>query len=125
MSAVGGSERPATGIGFRPVRTDELTACAEIWRASINDYIVRLGQGEIPPEINPITRLFSHLQASDPDRFIVATIADPDERIIAFASAVARERLWYLSMLFVLPGFQGYGLGRALLARVLPDDPAM
>ena len=31
-----------------------------------------------------------------------------------------RERLWFLSMLFVRPGLQGAGLGRALLARVAP-----
>lgn len=125
MSAVTRPERRTTGLDLRPARTGDLAACAEIWRAAINDYIVRLGQGEIPPEINAITRLFTHLQATDPERFIVATIADPDERIVAFASAIERERLWYLSMLFVLPGFQGSGLGRELLARVLPADEAM
>ena len=42
--------------------------------------------------------------------------------MIGFArSAIVRERLWYLSMLFVLPEFQGPGLGRDLLGRVLPD----
>ena len=40
--------------------------------------------------------------------------------MVAFASAVVRERFWYLSMLFVLPEFQGAGLGRALLRQVLP-----
>lgn len=125
MTAVTGPERRTTGLGFRPARADELAACAGIWRAAINDYIVPIGQGEIPLEINPVTRLFTHLQATDPERFIVATVADPDERIVAFASAIARERLWYLSMLFVLPAFQGSGLGRELLARVLPADEAM
>jgi hypothetical protein len=33
-----------------------------------------------------------------------------------------RERLWFLSMLFVRPELQGAGLGRALLARVAPGD---
>ena len=33
-----------------------------------------------------------------------------------------RERLWFLSMLFVRPEFQGAGLGRALLSRVAPGD---
>ena len=120
----GGPPPDLAGLTFRPARTDELVTCAGIWRASINDYIARLGQPEIPPEINPVTRLFVHLQATDPDRFIVATAADGtvDGRVVAFASAVERERLWYLSMLFVLPEFQGAGLGRALLDRVLPDD---
>ncbi len=35
---------------------------------------------------------------------------------------MVRERLWYLSMLFVLPEWQGAGLGRELLARVMPAD---
>lgn len=114
---------PTGGLTYRPVRIDEIPACAGIWRAAINDYVGRLGQGEIPPEINPVTRLFRHLQSTDPERFIVATQPAPGgERLVAFASAVVRERLWYLSMLFVLPELQGAGVGRELLARVLPAD---
>jgi GNAT superfamily N-acetyltransferase len=121
VSAVVPSGRPAAGMTFRPVKPDELGICASIWRTSINDYIGRLGQPEVPPEVNPVTRLFVHLQGTDPSRFIVATTG-PDERIVAFGAAIVRERLWYLSMLFVLPEFQGSGLGRDLLGRLLPDD---
>jgi GNAT superfamily N-acetyltransferase len=125
MTAVGRAGSPTTGLTYRPAVADDLLTCAAIWRTAINGYIVPLGQAEIPPEVNPATRLFIHLQASDPDRFIVATVPDGDgERLIAFASAVVRERLWYLSMLFVLPEFQGAGLGRELLGRVLPADDA-
>ena len=84
----------------------------------------RLGQAGIPPELASIIRLFTHLRATDPERFVVATTPTPDhatERVVGFASAVVRETLWYLSMLFVLPEFQGAGLGRALLAQVLPN----
>ncbi len=120
------------GLTYRPVRPDEIGACAAIWRTAINDYVVHLGQAEIPSEMNPIIRLFTHLRSTDPERFIVATRPDPGpteasatdaaEEIVGFASAVSRERLWYLSMLFVLPGHQGAGLGRELLAHVLPAD---
>ena len=114
------------GLTFRPVRATELADCAAIWRTSINDYLGRLGQPEIPPEIAPIIRLYVHLQATDPERFIVATVPDgPGERVIGFAAATVRERLWYLSMLFLLPEFQGAGLGRQLLAQVAPADGAM
>lgn len=129
--------RAATRAGqltYRPVRADEIEACAGIWRTAINDYVVRLGQDEIPPEMNPIIRLFTHLQSTDPERFIVATRPAGDsveadgngaaERVVAFAAAVSRERLWYLSMLFVLPELQGAGVGRQLLARVLPEEDA-
>jgi GNAT superfamily N-acetyltransferase len=135
----------ADQLTYRPARADEVEACAGIWRTSINDYTIHLGQGEIPPEMSPIIRLFTHLRATDPERFIVATLPDapvavtpgepvavaldpadpPAERVVAFASAVSRERIWYLSMLFVLPELQGAGVGRQLLARVLPDDPGL
>lgn len=107
---------------YRPVRTEEIAACAEIWRVSINDYIVRLGQGELQEETAPLQRLYGHLQSTDPDRFVVAV--DTDDRVIAFAAAVMRERMWFLSMLFVLPEAQGAGIGRELLRRVAPPrDP--
>ncbi len=111
-------------VRYRPARPDELTACAEIWRDSINDYIVGLGQPEIPQDLGSILRLYAHLRASDPDRFVVGLVPDPSvvdgERIVAFASAVLRERLWYLSMCFVLPEVQGRGVGRSLLVHAGP-----
>lgn len=113
-------------LTYRPVRPDELATCTEIWRVSINDYIGRLNQPILETESGPLVRLYGHLQSTDPDRFIVATLPDPDmdggERIVAFASAIVRERLWYLSMCFVLPEIQGRGVGRELVARTAPPD---
>jgi GNAT superfamily N-acetyltransferase len=121
VKAAAGSRPPTVELTYRPARPDELATCETIWRRSINDYIVRLGQGEIPVGANPALRLFTHLQATDPGRFLVATVPDAaGERTIAFAAAVVRERLWYLSMLFVLPEAQGAGIGRGLLERVWP-----
>ena len=111
----------ASGLTYRPARPDEIAACADVWRISINDYIVPLGQHEVPPDTNQVTRLFRHLQSTDPLRFVVATTPDDGtERVVAFASAIERERLWFLNMLFVRPGLQGVGVGRRLLAHVLP-----
>ena len=119
MKTDAGSSRSGVELTYRPARPDELAACEEIWRLSINDYIVPLGQFEIPAVANPAIRLFTHLQATDPERFLVATVPDGSgERAVAFASAVVRERLWYLSMLFVLPEAQGAGVGRDLLSRI-------
>lgn len=114
----------ATELTYRPVRPDELEACADIWRSSINDYIGRLGQVEIGSDTGPLIRLYAHLAATDPERFVVGTRARPEtgeEQVVAFAAAVVRERLWYLSMLFVAPDIQAAGVGRALLARVMPE----
>jgi hypothetical protein len=106
-------------ITYRPVDESELDTCADIWRVSINDYIGRLNQPDMQTESAPIVRLYGHLRSTDPDRFIVATRGD---EIVGFASAVVRDRLWFLSMCFVLPEVQGRGVGRTLLERVAPDD---
>ncbi len=125
MTADARTVAAARGLTVRPARIEDIPACADIWRLAINDYIGRLGQSELPREFGPLTRLYAHLQSTDPDRFIVATRpADPEE-IVAFAAATVRERLWYLSMLFVLPEFQGSGLGRELVGRIMPTDPGM
>ena len=112
---------------IRPVMPDELMACAAVWRTATNDYLTRLHQVGIPDDLTGITRLYQHLQATDPERFLVATRSyptdsEPDrERIVAFVSAVERGDLWFLSMLFVLPEEQASGVGRLLLERALPD----
>lgn len=112
------------GLTYRPVRPDELATCADIWRVSINDYMGRLNQADVAVDTAPLVRLYQHLHATDPERFVVAcrpTRDGPaDERVVGFAAAVVRERLWYLSMCFILPEEQGRGVGRALVDRVGP-----
>jgi GNAT superfamily N-acetyltransferase len=106
------------GLTLRPAHEDELSVCAGIWRTALIDYMSRLNLPAIPDELGPITRLYRHTLGTDPDRFVVALDGD---RIVGFISAVVRERLWFLSMLFVEPAAQGAGLGRVLLERVLPS----
>jgi GNAT superfamily N-acetyltransferase len=111
-----------TGHVLRPATVNDLPACARIWRESINDYLGPLNLPEIPDDLAAILRLYNHLHTTDPERFLVAERVGPvdDRPIDAFVVAVARERLWFLSMLFVQPPAQGRGLGRALLGAVLP-----
>jgi GNAT superfamily N-acetyltransferase len=112
----------AAGIAYRRATGDDLVACAGIWRDSINNYTRRLNQPDIPDDLAAILRLYGHLRATDPDGFVVAeraTDGDPPA-VVAFASSVRREDLWFLSMLFVLPDVQAAGIGRALLAKVMP-----
>jgi GNAT superfamily N-acetyltransferase len=124
---VGGGVEPGddTAVGghvLRPASADDLPICAAIWRESINDYLGRLAQAEIPDELGPTLRLYEHLRATDPARFVVAEARDRSGRgsIAAFASAVVRDDLWFLSMLFVRPEAQARGLGKVLLRAVGP-----
>jgi GNAT superfamily N-acetyltransferase len=110
-----------TSVDIRPATRAEIPTCAEIWRESINDYTGRLNQPPIPNELGRIIRLHQHLLATDPERFVVAV---GPERIVGFAAAVVRERLWFLSMCFVRPDEQGHGLGRRLVEAILPPADA-
>lgn len=135
--------RERLAVTVRPARPDDLAACAVIFRTAINAYTRPLGQIDVPEDPGPVARLWMHARSTDPERFVVATLPDaeldgPDdhrdgtgsprsadgERIVAFGSAVLRERLWFLSMLFVLPEAQGSGVGREILARILPTNRA-
>jgi GNAT superfamily N-acetyltransferase len=121
--AVGQSSgAPVTTPTLRLATEEDLGTCAAIWRTSINDYTNRLNLPEIPDDLVAVLRLYGHLRATDPEGFVVAEQVDGtgEPRIVAFVSALRRDPLWFLSMLFVLPEFQGRGLGRTLIDRVIP-----
>lgn len=111
----------ADGLATRAATADDLPSCERVWRDGLNDYLVRLGQFEVPEDNPGLRRLHAHTLATDPERFRVATRRDA---IVAFGSAVRRGPVWFLSMLFVDPPEQGHGLGRRLLRELLHGGSA-
>jgi GNAT superfamily N-acetyltransferase len=123
----------ASAIRLRPAHPGDLPACVGVWHAGLTDYGVRVGRPPMPPTFGPLLGLLGHLLATDPGGFWVAVANAPgaDGRaarhdpagaegpVVAFVSALRREHVWFLSMLFVQPGHQERGLGRRLLAQVL------
>lgn len=111
-----------SGISIRRATEADLPECHRVWREAINAYMIPMGAPPLPDDNPGVRRLHAHALATDPGRFLVAEQADQagESRIVAFGSAVERGRLWFLSMLFVEPGEQARGLGRALLERMLP-----
>ena len=109
---------------YRQAIPADLPACGAIWRLALNDYMGRLNLPEVPNDLTAILRIHRHLQATDPAGFLVAehATADGGVRIVGFASAVRRGAIWFLSMLFVLPEAQAVGVGRGLLARLMPPE---
>lgn len=113
------------GVAIRPADPADLDECHRIWREGIDAYAGRLGAHPLPLDNPGVRRLHRHTLSTDPERFLVAERAGfggrgMPPRIVAFGSAVERGRLWFLSMLFVDPGEQAAGIGRALLERMLP-----
>jgi GNAT superfamily N-acetyltransferase len=111
-------------VTYRQAAPVDLPACGAIWRVALNDYMGRLNLPEVPNDLAAILRIHRHLQATDPAGFLVAeeATAEGDVRIVAFASAVQRGAVWFLSMLFVLPEAQAAGIGKGLLALLMPAD---
>jgi GNAT superfamily N-acetyltransferase len=114
----------ATGVTYRQAAPVDLPACGAIWRAALNDYMGRLNLPEVPNDLAAILRIHRHLQATDPAGFLVAEEATTEGsvRIVAFAAAVRRDTVWFLSMLFVLPEAQAAGMGKRLLALLMPPQ---
>jgi len=110
------------GLTIRPATEADLPACEDVWRVGLNDYLLPLGQHEIPADNPSLRQLHGHLLGTDPSRFWVGTRKEEsgNDRVVAFAAATLRETVWFLSMLFVLPDEQRTGLGRTLLEAVLP-----
>lgn len=110
-------------VSFRPARPEDLAACTEIWAAGIGDYYRnRLHQPWEPGDLAPLGRALAHLLSTDAALFRVATRPDGSgaEQVIGFGAANERGATWFLSMLFVQPGSQGDGIGRAILEQILP-----
>ena len=114
---------------YRTATVDDLPACGAIWRHALNDYMGRLNLPEVPNDLAAILRLHRHLLTTDPAGFLVAeqpaARGATDVRIVAFGSAVRRDPVWFLSMLFVMPSAQRAGIGRELLRRLLPPPGSL
>ncbi len=101
---------------IRNVRPDEIE---EVWRVHVsasNDLIARSGRPATRPADAPVSSDARAGLASDPDGYFCAI---EEGRIRGMVSGLVRGRVWYLSMLFVLPADQSKGVGRALLERAL------
>ena len=95
--AIGESGRRGSTLSARRAPRSS-PACAGIWRASINDYIVPLGPARDPARARPAhppVRATSRRPTRSGSSSATVARRRRGERVVAFASAVVRERLWY------------------------------
>jgi len=121
VTADRGLRSTARPITYRAAHPEDLIACTRIWQQGLTDYQRRLNMPDLPSDLAPLERFLAHLLATDADCFWVAGRDEgPDEELVGFGAANVRGHVWFLSMLFVLPGAQAAGVGRALLQRTFP-----
>jgi GNAT superfamily N-acetyltransferase len=102
-------------VEIRPTEHADLAAQLVVFRAAIGK-LYRPHSFEPP---NPPDEAFlvqqRHLLEHDSERCFVAEEAG---RVVGYGAAFLRDDTWFLASLFVLPEFQGRGIGTALLERV-------
>jgi GNAT superfamily N-acetyltransferase len=106
---------------LRPIEAADLPACREIFYAAGDDLYDARNLPRLPRNDRRMDEFFAHLLATDPER---CWLAESDDRagraVVGFGMAVKRGQASFLSFLFVSPGTQARGVGRALLLRCLP-----
>jgi GNAT superfamily N-acetyltransferase len=98
---------------LRPVRDADIASVVDVFWTALDDLGARNGRPPTPRNPAALEELVRHLAATDPASSIVA---DDRGRIVAFGIVHTRGEDAFLAFLFVLPTWQGRGLGRSILA---------
>lgn len=106
---------------LRRTRDQDLPAAYDVFRAAIGELYERHRMRPPGPPLEVFISMQEHLLRTDGDR---AHVAVEERRLVGFASSMARGGAWHLASLFILPKFQGQGLGRELLDRAWGDGYA-
>jgi len=100
------------GVTLRPATADDGPAASRIVALALTDLCER--QGRAAPDVHPHEAVYGHLAGDGVTSFWVAETA---RGVVGFSVGMRRPGLWFLGGLFVLPEWQGRGLGQALLER--------
>ncbi|MEA2148382.1 MAG: hypothetical protein QOD69_212 [Solirubrobacteraceae bacterium] len=105
-------------VAIRPMRHADAAAAAAAARTALDQLVA---PEEMDPEEEAIRAAgaaarIAHLQGTDAGG---CWVAEHDGAVIGTAVAIVRENLWGLSLLAVLPEFQGIGIGTRLYVPAL------
>ncbi len=101
---------------YRKARPEDLGQVASVFATAIDDLDKRHGFFVKPTPTFPPNPQYSFWLKKDPDSFWVA---EDDGRIAGYTFSFLRGSLWFLADLFVIPDYQGRGVGRSLIERTL------
>jgi GNAT superfamily N-acetyltransferase len=107
----------ADDMTIRPLRPEDCTAVAVASRIAMETlYPEALTAEQDAVRTIGATARIAHIQRTDPGG---SWVAEVDEQIVGAALGIIREGVWGLSLLAILPGFQGLGIGSRVYAPAL------
>lgn len=102
-------------ILYRPARIDDIQTVSDIYWQSVLDVYDAHGFG-YKRQVYPLNPSYAFTLQEEPDGFFVAEDA---HKVVGATISWVRGHHWFLSHLFIMPPYQGQGIGKALLGRAL------
>ncbi len=102
-------------ITYRPAAEHDIQAVSDVYWASILDVYKRHGF-DAQHDSLPVNPFYAFALQEEPQGFFVAVDGG---KVVGATISWVRESFWFLSHLFVLPDFQGKGIGHSLLERTM------
>jgi GNAT superfamily N-acetyltransferase len=110
-------------VRIRPMTVDDLAAAERVTAVGFHELDTRMFRRSWPdPQLRPADRgahwiaRTTHLVSTDPRG---CWVAEDESGMLGIVVSFVREKMWLLASYAVLPGTQGLGLGKALLAPAL------
>jgi GNAT superfamily N-acetyltransferase len=114
---------PVTDVRIRPMTAADTPAAERVTAIGFHELDTRMFRRSWPePQIRPPERSAGwidrtrHLVGTDPGG---CWVAERDGEMVGVVVSFVREKMWLLASYAVVPGAQGLGLGKALLAPAL------
>ena len=108
-------------ILYRPARIDDIQRVSHVYWQSVLHVYDAHGFG-YKRHVYPLNPYYAFALQEEPGGFFVA---EDEGKVVGATISWVRGHLWFLSHLFILPHYQGQGIGKALMGRALEycDQP--
>ncbi|MBA2682666.1 MAG: GNAT family N-acetyltransferase [Ktedonobacteraceae bacterium] len=104
----------SSSIQFRPAREADLESAYDVF------YQNEIRGEENPPTVEAVPPYLPHVLRSGK-----LLVAEQDGKILGYAGAITRDRITYLTDLFVRPDVQSGQIGQRLLELATPQDDGL
>jgi GNAT superfamily N-acetyltransferase len=105
-------------VTYRHAKMEDIQAVSDVYWASVSEVYRVHGFGTEHSVYHPVNPYYAFALREEPEGFFIAEDA---QKVVGATISWVRGSLWFLSHLFILPEYQGRGIGKVLLNRTLEN----